>query len=210
MTEWLNREEQAARMGVTVLTRDQYVQRHKPPHPNPYPVWVEGQHKRFGRSRAVADWALEEWIARQTELRQPAALRHIPAEELLAAVTEAGGLTAAARRYGVSKWLLRGELVHHFPRDVVTATVKAAREPVEAARAEASAAEEEGRRTAANAAKASRAEERAAVRARMVQMYREDKSINQIGEALGRDPSGVWRILVKEGAARPGERRPAG
>lgn len=64
-SQWLNRAEQAALLGVGTATIAQYVRRHGPSSPNPYPVWVEGQHKTFGKSVAVQRSALIEWDKRR-------------------------------------------------------------------------------------------------------------------------------------------------
>jgi transposase len=62
---WLNREEQAAHLGVGVDTIAQYVRRYGPTNPNPFPTHVDGQHKRFGRSIAVLESALTAWNERR-------------------------------------------------------------------------------------------------------------------------------------------------
>jgi hypothetical protein len=64
--QWLTRAEQADHLNVTVETIGQYVQRYGPTHGNPYPVHMEGQHRRFGRSTAVSARALDAWQARRT------------------------------------------------------------------------------------------------------------------------------------------------
>lgn len=58
---WLDRAEQAERLGVTVGTISGYVIRYGPDHAHPYPVHVAGEHKRFGRSTAVTAAALDRW-----------------------------------------------------------------------------------------------------------------------------------------------------
>jgi transposase len=60
---WLDREEQAERLGVGVNTITQYVRRYGPAHPNPYPTHSDDPTiaKRFGRSTAVRAAALTAW-----------------------------------------------------------------------------------------------------------------------------------------------------
>lgn len=64
---WLDREEQAALLGVSVHTIAQYVTRYGPDHPNPYPTNVVDPNttKRFGRTIAIRASALNRWNARR-------------------------------------------------------------------------------------------------------------------------------------------------
>lgn len=92
--QWLNREEQAARLGVSIDTIAQYVRRYGPTHPNPYPTHVDGKHKQFGKSTAVLDSALDAWDDARTG---PAGRPRLRPPELTVPQWRALGDVAAGR-----------------------------------------------------------------------------------------------------------------
>ena len=107
--QWLNRAEQAARLGVGEATIAQYVQRYGPDHANPYPVHIDGQHKTFGRSTAVLDTALDAWQARRDgpNLSRPAGLtaaQRRAVEQLAAGERPTAGVLVALVEQGLACW----------------------------------------------------------------------------------------------------------
>jgi hypothetical protein len=111
---WLNREEQAALLGVGADTITQYVRRYGPDHPNPYPTHIDnpGTRKQFGRSTAVRQSALTAWNDRRTGSKGRPRLRPetlTPAQHTALARSAAGD--EMAPRHAIA--LLNAGMIEH-------------------------------------------------------------------------------------------------